>query len=166
MWHRQQGDNSTDVFAQRVNAFGAVRWTPNGIAISVATGDQSYPQIASDDAGGAIIAWTDTRGGNLDVYAQRVSDYGVPQWTANGVALVTAANSQDGIQMAADGSGGAVVAWSDLRNGNHDVYAQRVSYAGVAQWTANGVPLCANPSEQLNPRLAPASLAGVFVAAA
>jgi hypothetical protein len=42
-----------------------------------------------------------------------------------------------------DNAGGAIIAWRDTRSVNWDVYAQRVNASGVAQWTANGVPLCA-----------------------
>src|SRR5207237_4867603 len=57
-----------------------------------------------------------------------------------------------GGNIAADGSGGAVVVWSDQRVGGanpQDVYAQRVNAAGLPQWTANGVPVCTQPSYQI-----------------
>src|SRR5262249_51400896 len=50
--------------------------------------DQANPVIVSDGAGGAIVAWQDFRNaGDYDIYVQRVNAAGVPQWTANGVAL-------------------------------------------------------------------------------
>jgi hypothetical protein len=36
--------------------------------------------------------------------------------------------------MCPDGSGGAVIAWQDTRNGNNDIYAQRVSASGSGVW--------------------------------
>ncbi|MGD8414933.1 MAG: hypothetical protein PVF33_11920, partial [Candidatus Latescibacterota bacterium] len=44
--------------------------------------------------------------------------------------------------------GGAVVAWDDERNGDHDVYAQRLDAAGAPQWLADGDTVCAAPGDQ------------------
>ncbi len=130
-----------DIYAQRVNASGTVQWTANGIAISTATGDQSYPTIDSDSSGGAIIAWQDARSGDIDIYAQRVNSSGVVQWIANGVAICTATGIQQLPTVISDGSGGAIIVWEDLRATNWGIYAQRVNSSGVVQWTANGVAI-------------------------
>jgi hypothetical protein len=62
-----------------------------------------------------------------DIYAQRVNAAGVPQWSANGVALCTAVDVQSYPSIIADGAGGAIVGWRDLRIASfgEDVYAQR-----------------------------------------
>ena len=102
------------------------------VALSTAAGDQQVPTIASDGAGGAIVTWYDYRSGSADIYAQRVIAAGVPQWTANGVALCTAAGVQQSPTIVSDGAGGAIVTWQDLRGGTtYDIYAQRVNAAGV-----------------------------------
>ena len=54
----------------------------------------------------------------------------------------------------ADGAGGAVVAWVDVRAGNSDVYAQRMDAAGAALWGEGGVAVCAEPSAQSDPAIA------------
>ena len=54
-----------------------------------------FPTIISDGSGGAIIAWMDSRSGaHCDIYAQRINASGVVQWTADGVAISTAAGAQ------------------------------------------------------------------------
>ena len=76
------------------------------VALCTAANDQGPPMIVSDGAGGAIVTWEDFRSGtNWDIYAQRVSAAGVPQWTANGVALCTAANTQGSPMIVSDGAG-------------------------------------------------------------
>ena len=62
----------------------------------------------------------------FDIYAQRVNAAGSPQWTADGVALCTAANDQRDPTIVSDGAGGAIVTWDDRRNGGYDIYAQHV----------------------------------------
>jgi len=121
-----------DIYAQRVDAAGDVQWLADGVAISTASGDQSYPQIVGDGSAGAIITWDDTRSGNSDIYAQRVNHSGTPLWTANGVAISTASGEQSYPQIVGAGSGGAIITWDDTRSGidNWDIYAQRVNADG------------------------------------
>ena len=152
-----------DVYAQRVNAGGAPQWTADGVALCTAPHLHQYPSIASDGAGGAIVTWYDNRDTTDHIYAQRVNAAGVPQWTADGVALCTAANNQAYPTIVSDGAGGAILTWFDYRNGLPDIYAQRVNGAGVAQWTANGVALCTAANSQVYPAIAPDGAGGAIV---
>jgi FlgD Ig-like domain len=132
-----------DIYGQRVNAAGVPQWAANGIAFCPATGNQLAPRIVSDGAGGAIATWYDLRSGSEDIYAQHVTFGGTMLWNGNGTALCTATNVQNSPVLTTDGSGGAVIAWSDYRNGGvQDVYAQRINGSGTTLWTANGVALC------------------------
>jgi predicted lipoprotein with Yx(FWY)xxD motif len=129
-WYGRRSGNN-DIYAQRVNAYGAVQWTTDGVALCSATGKRHSPMIVSDGAGGAIITWEDCRRGNYDIYAQRVNASGAAQWTADGVALCTATGDQRFPQIISDGAGGAIVTWWDHRSSDWDVYAQRVSASGA-----------------------------------
>jgi hypothetical protein len=164
-WYDFRTGASYDVYAQRVNAAGTPLWAANGVVVSSAASDQYAPTIAPDGVGGAVIAWYDFRNGpTADVYAQRVNSSGFPQWTANGVALCTAVFDQYLQVLVSDGSGGAVVAWIDIRNGaNQDIYAQRVSGAGLPQWAANGVALCNTADDQSLPRIISDNAGGAIV---
>jgi hypothetical protein len=119
-----------DIYAQRINSSGAVQWTANGVAICSATNDQNNSKITSDGSGGAIITWWDLRSG-IDIYAQRINSSGAVQWTANGVAISTESNNQYPPNIASDGNGGAIITWHDDRNGNWDIYAQRINTNGT-----------------------------------
>jgi len=139
------------IYAQRVDAGGVPQWTAGGVALCTAP-YAAYPKIAADGAGGAIVTWTDGRTGttSYDIYAQRVDAAGVPQWTPDGVALCSAPFNQVYSTIMSDGAGGAIVAWIDIRdNLNDHIYAQRVNSAGEPQWTADGVPLCTAPGDQI-----------------
>jgi hypothetical protein len=83
-----------DLYARRVDRSGTPLWTADGVAVCTATGSQVWPVACSDGAGGAIVAWQDDRSGNYAIYVQRINSRGTMQWTANGVALCTAAESQ------------------------------------------------------------------------
>jgi hypothetical protein len=160
-WYDSRNGNS-DIYAQRVNATGVVQWTADGVALCTETGGQWYPTIASDDASGAIITWYGSPGNN-DIYVQRVNASGTVQWTANGVALCTAAAEQWSPKITSDGAGGAIVTWHDWRNMNYDIYAQRVNALGGVQWTANGVALCTATGNQYSPTIIRDGAGGAIV---
>jgi len=132
-WEDNRGAVSlTDIYLQRVDAGGSVLWAQTGVAVCAADSNQASPALATDGANGAIVAWQDSRGGPAaDIYAQRVNASGSAQWTANGVAVCTAADVQQNPAIISDGSGGAIVAWEDLRSGTYQLYASRVGGDGV-----------------------------------
>jgi hypothetical protein len=130
-WTDSRVLEETHIYVQRVDALGVVKWTTNGVVVSTATGGESSPQLASDGVEGAIITWRDLQSGNGDIYAQRVDGSGNLKWASVGVAVCNAQGDQLGPVLTPDGTGGVIIAWEDTRNGNHDIYAQRVP-AGMA----------------------------------
>jgi hypothetical protein len=147
-------NSSVDIYAQRINSTGEVEWTNNGVVICNEDGDQEEPLIVSDGNGGAIIIWLDYRNANADIFAQKISSEGVVQWTTDGVAICTHSSVQYYPQIISDGDGGAIITWYDDRNGEEDIFAQKISSGGVVQWTTDGVAVCTNTGEQLYPQLA------------
>jgi hypothetical protein len=139
-------NGNQDIYAQRVDPEGTLLWDPDGVAISTATADQVELRMTSDGAGGAVITWHDCRDGKQDIYGQRVTSSGVPQWAAGGVYVCTGAASEEypanSWKAASDGAGGTIIAWNDFRNGNWDVYAQRVDSAGNVGATISVVESC------------------------
>ena len=140
------------------------RYPDVNVPVSTGAGQQVYPAIVEDGAGGAFIAWHDNRSGNYDIYVQRVSAAGVPQWTANGVVACSAVADQANARLIPDGAGGVIVTWHDFRPGNWDIYAQRMNGNGVAQWTANGVAVCQWAFDQPDPHLVPDGQGGAILA--
>ncbi|MFH0864852.1 MAG: T9SS type A sorting domain-containing protein [Bacteroidota bacterium] len=139
-----------DIYAQRINSNGTAQWVSGGAAICTAIGDQINPKIETDDQGGAIITWQDKRNGaDYDIYAQRINSSGVVQWTSNGVSICVVAYSQINPKIEPDGSGGAIIAWQDKKNGvDYDIAAQRINASGLVQWISNGVPVCTATGSQ------------------
>jgi hypothetical protein len=121
------------------------QWSGNAGVNTVvcnAPAPQSNSVSVSDGAGGAIVAWADSRNpAPADIYVQRLDASGTAQWAPNGVAVCAVApNDQSNPAIVSDGAGGAIVVWQDARVGGvYDIYAQRVNAAGVTQWLANGV---------------------------
>lgn len=148
-------NGTQDIYAQRIDNTGALQWNMDGIAICNAASDQYSPKLVPDAAGGAIITWYDNRIGNYDIYAQRINAAGVVLWAADGIPVCTATGNQNAQQIISDGSGGAIIAWSDGRVGgpNADILAQRIDASGTALWTTNGAPVCNATSLQNIPQM-------------
>src|SRR5262245_19174603 len=85
--------------------------------ISTAAENQRSPVIASDGAGGAIIAWEDNRAlTGTDIFAQHMSALGESLWTPNGIGVAAFNGSQTNPLIVPDNAGGAIVVWVDDRN--------------------------------------------------
>ncbi len=152
-----------NVYAQRLDASGTALWTPNGVGVCTEVSDQFEPSITPDGKSGVLISWEDARSGNWDIYAQRVDSSGDPQWEANGIAVCTAASNQLHLEMTADGTGGAIIAWEDYRSGSHDIYAQRINSLGSSQWTADGIPVCTAAADQASLWITPDGTSGGII---
>ncbi|HKQ56411.1 MAG TPA: hypothetical protein VJY35_00970 [Candidatus Eisenbacteria bacterium] len=74
-WTDYRGGASSDIYALRVSGAGVIdpSMPTNGRAVSTAVNDQTQIWSVSDNSGGAIITWQDTRSSaSGDVYAQTV----------------------------------------------------------------------------------------------
>jgi len=142
------------------------QWVLHGTAVVNAFQNKTEPVSVSDGAGGVIVAWVDNRSANNDVYAQRLNAQGVPQWTVDGVVICNAIQNQFRLDITTDGAGGAIIAWSDYRtppHANADIYVQRINSAGAVQWTANGVIMVNEATDQFEPKLVADGAGGAVV---
>lgn len=69
-----------DIYAQKLNSAGDFQWLADGLIVCDTTGRQTTPRLASDLAGGAIVAWQDSRSGVPRIYAQRIDGNGQRLW--------------------------------------------------------------------------------------
>ncbi len=134
-------DNSYDIYAQRLDGDGNQLWGTDGAAVCTVTGSQINPEAVPDGFGGLLIAWEDISAGERDIYVQRLDANGVRQWNAGGVPVVTRIGAEWDPRLVADGTGGVYIAWWEYAfdQPSSDVYAQRVSAAGVPQWATDGI---------------------------
>lgn len=143
-----------DVYAQKINSAGALQWGSNAKLICGANNDQWTPVVAPDNAGGAFFAWQDYRndpnGFIADIYAQKVNAAGAVVFAANGVAVSTATNDQLFPAIVYDNTGNAIISFMDYRTGTElNLYAQKINGSGVAQWTADGIPVANAANNQV-----------------
>lgn len=132
-----------DIYIQRIDAKGNVKWISNGIGICTDIKDQSTPAICSDMKGGAIVAWSDWRTGiERDLYAQRIDSNGNIKWTVNGANVSNLSNREHSEKITSDGKGGVIIAFEKQVAGVWDVWAQRLDSSGNKMWGVGGIRVC------------------------
>ena len=95
------------------------------------------------------------------------SPVAMAQWSTDPLVnnpICTAAGNQRIPATISDGAGGAITTWVDARNGNLDIYAQRINAAGVVEWTTNGVAISTAVLGQENPVLTSDGAGGAIIA--
>ncbi len=130
--HRNEeyvGGNCTDVYAQRVDASGNEMWGPQGKAIASGPSCQWAPEIASDGAGGAVIAWCED--GRAKV--QKIDQSGVSVWSES---LDLGESDCSNLSITSNGHGGAFVFW-----GTYWLRAAMVSSTGTIYPENGGIDL-------------------------
>ena len=148
-------------------------WTHDpstNLLVSGAVGNQTLSVAAPDGQGGAIVAWQDSRSfgsTSYDIYAQHVLSSGVvdPAWPVNGVAVCALASEQSTPAIVSDGAGGAIIAWTDHRGTNYDIFAQRISSAGtvVAPWPVNGKQISTSSFDETDARIVTDGANGAWI---
>lgn len=127
-WADPRGSGGS-VYAQQTTMDGSIApgWSAAGVLVSDGPSVQTAPWLVPS-GGGALVSWMDERSNSWDVYALRLDDQGrvVPGWTVNGDPVCTAPGMHLYPEMVPDGAGGAIITWTDTRNGPYDLYGQRV----------------------------------------
>jgi hypothetical protein len=136
-WMDGRGRNSSDwnIFCQRYTAAGSAL----GSNIQVTTQDsiQWSPAVACAPLGRFVVAWEDRRlGGQSDIYAALYASNGEPVAGEFRVNDDVGLASQYGVSVAAGDQGEFLIAWTDLRSGDEDVYGRVLD--------RNGAPLGAS----------------------
>lgn len=157
-------NGNNDVFAQQVDGNGVVQWSDNSIPVCTASGNQNYPTITSDGAGGVILAWWDMRSGEFNIYAQRIDLAGNVLWGKDGLGVCVESGIQNYVCITGDGTGGAIMVWDDNRSATFDVYAQRVDPKGLAKWNSNGIAVSTASDTQCFPVLVGDGAGGAIIA--
>jgi lysophospholipase L1-like esterase len=120
--------DSTDLYGVRTDATGA----PLGsVYHSTAPGTQYHPDVAFDSRSASfLVTWTDTRGGNEDVYGIRVAIDG--SFIGNEIPIdVTPAESQRESSVISGGRQWLVAYASNCCSGSSNINARLVSAGGT-----------------------------------
>ena len=147
VWQDQR-NGTYDIYGTRVDQDGIVL-DPAGIAISIASEEQSRPSIDFDGSN-YFVAWDDYRSTTSnDIYGSLVTPEGTVL-NGEGIPISTAT---DGQQMPSVSFGGTnfLIVWYDRRDGaNYDIFGARVNQSGVVQ-DASGIHISNIDAQQVSP---------------
>jgi len=133
-WHDCRSDDG-DIYIQFGNAAGIPTGSNQKVNQDIHAFLQTDPSIGSDGGLYATVAWLDAREAfgtptGLKVYARRYGSAGTPvtnELQLNDDASSAVKANPDAAQAS---SGRASVVWEDGRNGQRDIFCQRITSAG------------------------------------
>ncbi|MCU0599777.1 MAG: hypothetical protein MUE70_11050 [Desulfobacterales bacterium] len=158
-WYDNRNIGNTDIYGQIVNANGSL--SGGNLVICNDANYQHNPSVAyNSSANQYLVAWHDNRNGNADIYGQRVNANG--SLSGGNFVICDAANTQDSPSVAYNSSANQyLVAWKDHRNGNADIYGQRVDATGSL--AGGNFVICSAVNEQNAPSAAYNSSANQYL---
>ncbi len=137
-WLESLGGSTHHVKAQRLNSNGELQWSTSGVTLasSIPYDTANPPMLCTDGAGGAFVVWQYGSVSPYSLYIRRVSSSGALGWAQ--LEISNADGSHTNFDICSDEAGGVVIVWQDNREGNYNVYAQRIDGNGNKQWGENG----------------------------
>lgn len=113
---------------------------------------------------GAVYAWSDTRDGARDLYAQYIGSNGQKLWGENGLLVDSKPDRQEDPVIIGTTDNCAIIAWVDFSDDpDGNIYAQKINAQGVKQWAEGGVVLCNAQKIQISLNIVPDNAGGAYV---
>ena len=95
----------------------------------------------SDGAGGVIVVYHNQGGASgRDILARRYNASGDLAWPGGTLTVCNAPGDQTDVRVVPTGNGNLFVLWTDWRDGNADIYVQKVIANGQVSFSINGSP--------------------------
>jgi len=151
------------------------QWSDVGVPIRTGENIEWFRSAIPVEDGSVVYVWSDTRGGDRDVYAQKISEEGELLWGTNsgdpdfpdmkeGVIVNNEMNRQEDPVVIGAGDNSVIIAWVDFRfEDTGDIYAQKLNADGELLWDQAGVPLCLASDEQISLNIANDTAGGAYV---
>lgn len=149
-----------NIFAQKINKSGFKKWDATGVLVCSNQSNSYIANVCRDGTGGAIIAWTDKRNGNDDVFAQTIdANNGNLLWGASGKAICTLSETDRDVIIISDENGGAFIVWDSGRW----TRVQKVDANGTTLWDPNGITATVKEIYQYKPKAVLDGVGGVII---
>ncbi len=150
--------NNGSLYIQKMNVGGNMEWQDNGVMLdsglgSGFLGDSDYPQLFSDNDGGAVVIYRKVFYDREDVYMQRIYSNG--ELFDNPVCLSSHYEGFNYSPSAVLTSDNDIIAvWENFSEGEFDIHAQKIDLNGNKLWKrGNEIVLCDAVSDQRKPTI-------------
>ena len=123
--------------------------------VSTATSDQVIPHTAYTSDGHFYVGFFSSENGNYNVRLQYYDFNGNAQWAGGGILISNHLQNSwlSDWDLAADNTGNCVLAFNDVRDGNANVYAYKISSSGNFEWGADGIALTTATEDEYAPKV-------------
>ncbi len=148
-WVDKRSSSNSDIYAQNINASGAVSWAANGVVVCNAAGNQSAVDMKFVGTSGTLVSWKDFRNNTYQIYSQLVNLQGAVQLAANGIQLSSGLKAINPNTINS-GNGNAIVVWQDSSAAGWDIKAQQITNSLTIGWAAGGVIVSNASDNQIN----------------
>lgn len=165
VWNDDRNGNQ-DIYFNKYNSSGVEAWGgAKKINTLANSADQTFPQIVLNNPQNAeFVIWEDNRNDSSDIYVQKFNNSGDSMWAQEIKAHVYSGVSiQQKPVIAIDNAPNLYIIWQDDRNGNVDIFMQKISPAGNIVWPNDILVNTENSAnQQQNPSLS-ADTSGNFL---
>jgi len=136
------------------------------IEIAGGEGEQLVPKAASGPNGSIWFSWYDNRNGNYDMRIQRLDTNGLPAFDVNGIVISNNPSETwvTDYSLTSDSKGNAICVFNDIRTGNFNVFAYKISPEGNFLWGENGIAVSHSGDTNITPKLAITAGDNAFIA--
>ena len=160
-------DGNNYLYLQRIDSQGNLLWAAEKALISA-----RFFDVSGDSSGNTFVVWEDK---DSNVFVQKLDPTGKLSWPSDGLLLSDLHGPGAGMsRIMSDGTGGAVVVWTNSIHyqtkpgAGLELYAQRINTNGHILWQAGGVPVCTASDGgravmALEPRLAANESGGAII---
>lgn len=162
-WCDRRDGNIYAPFVQKISSTGQLLWGEGGIQITTGKHNASEQCLTSDREGGVVVGWVEYKNGNHEIFIQRVDGDGLRLWGPKGIKLCTIHGIRRAPVIKSNGIGEFYVLWSDHRNDNWCVYAQKVDSYGKPQWKRHGVLISDPLNDAYSPAFGETNSEGLYV---
>ena len=163
-WHDYRNGSFSNIYVQHIKNDGTMGWISNGLQVCPQPNSQEFPAVMVNDAGNAIIAWSDAIN-DVQILAQMIAPDGKLKWAPNGVVICSASHATVALpSIIPSGEQGAIIAWLDGRRRDlANIYAQRISNEAALQWQTDGVEIGRSVRWQRKPQMVSDNHGGAII---
>jgi len=135
-------------------------------AVCSLAGEQAITKVSTGPTGDTYFGYFSNEDGNYNVRLQRFDQAGNPLWVAGGIVIsdnpqMTWLTDWD---MTVDQDNYAIMTFQDIRDGNNNIYAYRISPDGTFIWGTNGLQLSYTTAFDASPKVAFTSTGNIIIA--
>lgn len=135
-----------DIYAQKLNINGEAQWSADGIPIVSKPAAQFDVKALFDGKDGIYLVWREAANlfSDYKIYVQRINLDGTKLWGNFGILLQNISGKAVSHSISLSEDGDLLVSWhlNDPSISSVDIYAQKISNAGIIQWVSNGLKIC------------------------